>query len=303
MRKGKLIIFIAMLLVLALATTASANIADKAKSLLGGKSPQAVRVYVDGNLVYFPDQKPYIDKNNRTLVPVRFVSESLGATVDWNGAKQEVLVNHEANEKLVHLWVGKRDYTINGKAAQMDTQAVLTDKARVMVPLRFVSEALGAEVKWEVVLGNDIVHTFTLGQTDEEIAEIMKKVREEIEAESKGYNTGRDTKGWPEIDPNSTDYGLGKGYYNNHYMDVTFYFEDPSFDPAKARNELFRLITACGYSSAQADEVLDYAFSKTDREVSLQKNFFVTGSNEIGWKMITVSSAVGANLVAVTIDR
>ncbi|MFY9174250.1 MAG: stalk domain-containing protein, partial [Peptococcia bacterium] len=43
-----------------------------------------VTVYVDGVRVNFPDQKAYINSDNRTLVPVRFVSEALGADVEWN---------------------------------------------------------------------------------------------------------------------------------------------------------------------------------------------------------------------------
>ncbi|MFY9378227.1 MAG: stalk domain-containing protein, partial [Peptococcia bacterium] len=43
-----------------------------------------VTVYVDGVRVNFPNQKAYINSDNRTLVPVRFVSEALGADVEWN---------------------------------------------------------------------------------------------------------------------------------------------------------------------------------------------------------------------------
>ena len=42
-----------------------------------------VGVYIDGTAVDFPDVKPYIS-NDRTFVPVRFISEQLGASVDWN---------------------------------------------------------------------------------------------------------------------------------------------------------------------------------------------------------------------------
>ncbi|HOA98329.1 MAG TPA: stalk domain-containing protein, partial [Acetivibrio saccincola] len=43
-----------------------------------------VSVTVDGKKVVFPDAKPFIDENGRTLIPVRFVTEDLGATVEWN---------------------------------------------------------------------------------------------------------------------------------------------------------------------------------------------------------------------------
>lgn len=173
------------------------------------KANSQILVYVDGKRVVFPDQQPYIDKNDRTLVPVRFVSETLGADVGWNGKNREVSVKHEAKEKDIKLWVNKECYILNGQNKTMDTSAVLTQKARVMVPLRFVSEGLGAVVKWQVVDGNGVVHNFTLGQSEEEIKDIMDKVKQEIEKEP---NTETATKfvGKPcpeTVDNNAKDQG------------------------------------------------------------------------------------------------
>ena len=42
-----------------------------------------VKVTLDGNEIFFPDAKPFIDERDRVLVPIRFVSEALGALVDW----------------------------------------------------------------------------------------------------------------------------------------------------------------------------------------------------------------------------
>jgi len=54
------------------------------KSLVAqAATPTIVKVYVDDQLVKF-DSAPYIDSNSRTMIPVRFVSEKLGATVEWN---------------------------------------------------------------------------------------------------------------------------------------------------------------------------------------------------------------------------
>jgi hypothetical protein len=142
---------------------------------------QKILIYVDGKKVSFPDQQPIINKDNRTLVPVRFVSETLGAKVGWNSKNKEVQINHEAKQKDIKLWVNKKNYTVNGESKTMDTKAELTKKSRVIVPLRFVSEGLGADVRWEVVLNNNVVHTFTLDQTEEEIKEIMEQVKKEIQ--------------------------------------------------------------------------------------------------------------------------
>lgn len=106
----------------------------------------AVGVVVNGEKVVFPDAKPFIDENARTQVPVRFVSEALGAEVIWDAALKKVTVI--LNGKEVVLKIGQKDYEVNGQSFQMDTAALLVE-ARTFVPLRFVSEALGANVIWE----------------------------------------------------------------------------------------------------------------------------------------------------------
>ncbi|WP_038291568.1 stalk domain-containing protein, partial [Acetivibrio straminisolvens] len=44
-----------------------------------------LRVVVNGEELYFPDEKPFIDANGRTQTPARFIGEALGATVTWDG--------------------------------------------------------------------------------------------------------------------------------------------------------------------------------------------------------------------------
>ena len=46
--------------------------------------PTAPEVRVNGTLVSFPDAGPFIDENSRTMIPVRFVAENLGAQVTWD---------------------------------------------------------------------------------------------------------------------------------------------------------------------------------------------------------------------------
>lgn len=111
-----------------------------------GMAEMPLRVVVNGNKVSFPDALPFIDGNGRTQVPVRFVSEALGAKVDWDGNDKKVTV--ALNSRTVILTVGKRGYEINSKSYQMDTVALLQE-SRTFVPIRFVSEALGATVTWD----------------------------------------------------------------------------------------------------------------------------------------------------------
>jgi len=104
-----------------------------------------VSVFVNGKEVHFPDQVPYINKDNRTMVPVRFVSESLGANVSWDNDNRMVII--QRGEDIIKLKIGENKAQVNGKTVSFDTAAVLQND-RTMVPVRFISEALGASVYW-----------------------------------------------------------------------------------------------------------------------------------------------------------
>ena len=105
-----------------------------------------IRVVVNGEKVVFPDAQPYMDSSKRILIPVRFVSEELGAKVDWDLANQKVTITDSSH--TVVLIVGKKQITVNGKTKTLDTAASVKN-SRTYVPIRFVSEALGATVEWD----------------------------------------------------------------------------------------------------------------------------------------------------------
>ncbi len=103
-----------------------------------------IDIYVDGTIIE-TDQEPYI-RDDRTLVPIRFVTEALGADVDWDGANREVTIERDDNH--IVLEIDNSTYTLNGEAMEMDTAPELKGD-RTMVPLRFVSEDLGEKVDWD----------------------------------------------------------------------------------------------------------------------------------------------------------
>lgn len=105
-----------------------------------------IRVVVNGEKIVFPDAKPYMDSNSRILIPVRFVSEKLGAEVDWDIANQTVTIADSTHTAT--LVIGKKQMTINGETKTLDTAASV-ENSRTYVPIRFVSEALGATVEWD----------------------------------------------------------------------------------------------------------------------------------------------------------
>ena len=103
-----------------------------------------VKVLVDGQPVAF-DVPPAI-AGGRVLVPLRGVFERLGAVVAWDNRTQTVLAQRGATS--VALTIGAAQAMINGQPAALDVPPMLIG-GRTMVPLRFVSQALGANVVWD----------------------------------------------------------------------------------------------------------------------------------------------------------
>ncbi|MEW6662938.1 MAG: stalk domain-containing protein [Bacillota bacterium] len=101
-------------------------------------------VWLDGAPLTF-DVAPRIEQG-RTLVPLRGILEALGATVIWDQANWQVLAFGRGRE--VVLKVDTREALVNGVVYTLDVPARIVD-GRVLVPLRFVGEALGNRVDWQ----------------------------------------------------------------------------------------------------------------------------------------------------------
>jgi murein tripeptide amidase MpaA len=83
--------------------------------------------------------------NNRTMVPIRGVFEELGASVSYNASTKFVIVKKA--DTTVKVKIGSPMAYVNSKKVNLDTSPIIM-KGRTMIPLRFVSEAIGASVKW-----------------------------------------------------------------------------------------------------------------------------------------------------------
>lgn len=88
--------------------------------------------------------KPYI-KDDRTMVPLRFIAEELGATVGYDDETRAITIT--LGDTVMGLTVDQKSYTLNGEAFEMDCAAEILED-RTFVPVRFVSEALGRAVEW-----------------------------------------------------------------------------------------------------------------------------------------------------------
>lgn len=108
-----------------------------------GVSAQGISVQLDGRNLYFDQPPAMID--GRLLVPLRGIFEALSADVLYDGATRSIKATK--GNTVVQLQLGSRTALIDGRTVYLDVPAD-TVGGRTMVPLRFVSESLGADVKW-----------------------------------------------------------------------------------------------------------------------------------------------------------
>ncbi len=113
-----------------------------------------IRVYIGNTTAKIDEQEykldaaPYI-KEGRTLVPLRFIAEGLGASVDWNGTERKVTLDYEG--KKIELWIGKKEARVSGIEYSLDVPPEIKS-GRTFVPIRFIAENFGSKVDWNSTL-------------------------------------------------------------------------------------------------------------------------------------------------------
>lgn len=113
-------------------------------ALLALTSSSATSLIVDGSTVK-TDVLPVIVEG-RTLVPVRALFESLGASVEWNEATQTVTAKKDST--VISMQIGSTTAYVDGVSKTLDVPAQ-TINNRTMAPARFVAESLGGRVFWD----------------------------------------------------------------------------------------------------------------------------------------------------------
>ena len=86
------------------------------------------------------------------MVPVRVISEELGANVKWDNSTKSFTITSSDGKTVIVGKAKSSQVTVNGKSAYIDPSSpdvvVEQKKGRVFVPIRFVSESFGAEVNY-----------------------------------------------------------------------------------------------------------------------------------------------------------
>lgn len=98
--------------------------------------------------VFYNDVAPVI-VDNRTMVPIRVITELLGGTADWNEETKEVTLTIDGKEIKMTVGVVLEKYGV--------APVIIND--RTYVPIRFVADELGAETSWDEATNTVTIYT------------------------------------------------------------------------------------------------------------------------------------------------
>lgn len=119
-----------------------------------GEDNQQFKITVNKNKIQMNQNSgyPYIAKGNRTMVPLRVVSENMGFKVDWKGETQEITMTNSGLGRNLNLQIGNTKASLNGKEINIDQTGIIAPIIRgnrTYVPLRFIAENMGYKVDYK----------------------------------------------------------------------------------------------------------------------------------------------------------
>lgn len=137
-----------------------------------------VNINIDGKILK-TDFKAY-NVNGRTFIPIREVTENLGATVSWDNKLKSATVNY--GDKNLVLQINSNVVYLNGKKQKIDKNSVPRfanysqprKESKTMVPIRFISETLGYDVDWDQKTSTVFIKTIKVDKIDAEEKELIK---------------------------------------------------------------------------------------------------------------------------------
>ncbi len=150
MRKSCVIFILLLSFVIGLSITANAS---------------NVNILINGKVVQFTEDSgyPYVDENNRTMVPLRATMETAGFAVGYDSAKQTAIVITEHGR--IEVPIGTNIIYDNNILIENDTTAVVKN-GRTYLPIRAVLEAAGFTVEWDSMTTSVNAYTFDFNAND-----------------------------------------------------------------------------------------------------------------------------------------
>jgi N-acetylmuramoyl-L-alanine amidase len=170
----------------------------------GEASSSSASIFLDGEPLNLSSGVQVANMKGNVMIPIRVVSENLGFKVGWEKASQTVTV--ENSEKAVRMVVGSQQAEMNGAQVELNLAPVLNGQ-NTLVPLRFVSEQMGLDVKWDnqtkAVFLSSSIPTVSEGEVDP----------------ADGNHSGSETP--PPVEPGNQAAMTGLSFSDNRLMIAT----------------------------------------------------------------------------------
>jgi len=263
-----------------------------------------LRIVVNGDKIVFPDAQPYVDSNNRILIPVKTVAEELGATVEWDAKAQKVTIINATNKVI--LVIGKKEATVNEQTKILDTASIV-ENSRTYVPIRVISECLGYEVEWDSRAHSVYINTdensnkninvytasdedvlgFSNGMKDGEVGKV-------VEYKGFSYTIKEGDKYSPKVWPNTSENITTKDMFmiafirdenNSMIACLQTSWEMVGGDFYKQCEELEEMLSQ-QISKTCVDQIMEYVYKKTSPEAWLDKKEF----NDSNYRITVISN-------------
>lgn len=114
-----------------------------------------ISIVLNGNTLVFTGAQPQM-VNNSVLVPARGVFQNMGFQAEWDDATKTSTLKKDGFTIVSKL--GASYFTVNGNQKPLDVQVQIID-GTLMLPLRAISEATGAQVNWDANTSTVTINT------------------------------------------------------------------------------------------------------------------------------------------------
>lgn len=105
-------------------------------------------VNIEGRTPLIMDVEPFIDNSNRTLLPVRYISDLMNLKTEWDKVNRIATFSTEGVK--IEVTIGSNIIYVNREPVEMDTIAIIKDN-RTFIPIRYLAEALNVELSWNPI--------------------------------------------------------------------------------------------------------------------------------------------------------
>lgn len=223
--------------------------------------------------------KPVI-KDNSTLVPIRVISETLGATVDWDQNTKQVKISDAST--TIQMTIGNPVVKVNDKSQTISTSPII-HKGFTMLPIRFVGETLNAKVNWDratrtvMVLGEEMTKAQNPDFTHDQWGRKVRTTELPSNAGIFPYITeGIPNWVYEKINMTAPSLTSGSGIQS---FPKDYYYRGYDFTQATTMlNRHFTTVLNVDYRTIDREQFKSYV-----RETFNEKSFLSTGFSNMEW--------------------